>query len=245
MIIALKSKAEEYMGYSNSAAVVVTPHLLTLYAEDIFNALDYCGLQHLVIPLRCNVVPEASPVYAGYGLGLCSDYMNFTTCYAEERNMPMNYVSAILYTRTALIVTLTAMVHVYHTWEPGCRRLEDFAPGSDARCDQSNEDYYWESMRQRLTEIMVRNQYFEKLPRVLLMGESIQDKTFQRVLRKAVGSVTEKLSKILEDDAVFVAARGAADFAKRAEYNPRNSRSRGVSTGSWDSGIDELCEAQN
>ena len=96
MITALKSKAEEHTGYEILAAVVTVPHLLALYAEDILDALEYCGLQHLRIPVRVDLVVETSAAYAGYGFGLCADYTNFTACHAEE-DVPWDYVSAIVF----------------------------------------------------------------------------------------------------------------------------------------------------
>lgn len=128
--------------------------------------------------------------------------------------MPPEVVSAILYTRTALTVTLTIMRDAYYTWEPRYRRVEDFALGIDARCDNPSEEYYWEKVRERLIEIMVRNQYYEKPTKVLLLGESVHDETFARVLREALGSVLEAVPEILEDDAEFVAAKGAAEFCE-------------------------------
>ena len=77
-----------------------------------------------------------------------------------------------------------------------------------------SKEYYWEKVRERLIEIMVRNQYSEKPTKVLLLGESVHDETFARVLREALGSVLEAVPEILEDDAEFVAAKGAAEFCE-------------------------------
>lgn len=242
MITALKSRAEDRTGHRISAAVTATPHLLALYAEDILDAFEYCGLQHLHLSVRGSLANETGPAYAGYGLGLCSDYTSFTACDAEQMNMPWEAVSTILFTRTALTVTLTTMKGAYYTWEPRYRRLEDFTLGYDARHDNPREEYYWERVRERLIEIMVRNQYYQRPAKVLLLGESVLDETFARVLREALSSVMEEVPEILEDEAMFIAAKGAAEFAKRARYDPRNSHVEGIGIASRDIEMNELCQ---
>ena len=56
--------------------------------------------------------------------------------------------------------------------------------------------------------------------KVLLMGDCVHDETFQRILRQTLSRQMEDLPEILGKDLEGVAAKGAAEFAKRIPYDP-------------------------
>lgn len=135
--------------------------------------------------------------------------------------MPQDVIMAFVYTKQALTVTLSEIRSVLWLWEPEYRHREFFNLGHDAIKDGFPEDQYWEYVRQALMEIMVSHQYYPKPGKVLLMGESAADKQFRAVLEKALGSLMDEIPQILAQNAEYIAARGAAELAKRAPYDPR------------------------
>ena len=92
--------------------------------------------------------------------------------------MPDDVVMAVLYTRTALTVSLSIMASAYYLWEPPYRRLLDFSLGYDARPVTAADDSYWDAVGLKLQQLLIENPYYKRLAKVLLMGDCVQDKTF-------------------------------------------------------------------
>ena len=219
-----------------TAAIAATPHLIALYAEDLIDAFEYSGLQYLPTPVHSKLVYETGPAYAGCGFGLCSDYKNSTACRAQEHNMTLETVSVILYTRSVLTVTFTITRGAYYAYEPPTRRVEDFTLGSNARSNYPDEDDYWERVFTTLTQTM-QNKHWPTPRKVLLMGESVHDQLFMMVLEAALRSIGGvELPEVWGEEPVFVAARGAAEMAKRAMYDGENAKLAGddVDLGEWE-----------
>ena len=220
MVASLREAAESHLGHGIDSAAATMPHLIALYFEDIHDSFEYLNLNYLDMPVRYGQLRETSTTYAGYGLGLCSNYTDLVTCKAEQQAMPDDVVMAVLYTASALTVTLSVMKSAYYLWEPPYRHIEDFDLGSDAKHDNPNEAYYWERVRDRLREIMVTHQYYERPSKVLLLGENAHEEEFQRILNEALRSVMDPLPETYQVDAEYVAALGAAEMAKRAPWDP-------------------------
>ena len=68
----------------------------------------------------------------------------------------------VLFTHSSLTLTLSAIKSAYYLWEPGYRHLEDSRLGYDVRHGNHNEDFYWERVRDRLGEIIVKNPSYTK-----------------------------------------------------------------------------------
>lgn len=217
----LQNRTEDYLGYKISTAVATTPHLVALYEEDIADAFEYVGLQFESLPYWRTLVVETAAAYAGYGIGLCTNYTNPSACNAEQRSMPTEDIMAVLYTKQALTVTLSKIQSVLWLWEPRYRFHEDFTLGHHALENGPKQDHYWEYVREALMQIMVINPYYPKPSKVLLMGECANDETFRSVLEDALGSLMENMPEIFSQDAEFVAAKGAGELAKRAPYDIR------------------------
>ena len=196
MLAPLREAAESRLGHRIYSAATTMPHLIALYLEDIRDVFKYLGLRYLAMPVRYGRLHQTSTAYAGYGFGLWSRYTELATCKAEQQAMPDHVVMAVLFTASALTVTLSVTKLAYYLWEPLYRHIEDFGLGSDAKQDNPNEDYYWERVRDRLREIMVLHQYYERPSKVLLLGESAHEERFQRILNEALGSVMDTLPEI-------------------------------------------------
>lgn len=220
LLKALQVAVEHHLGYNIIDNVVATPHLVALYEEDLADVSDYLGLKLQYLPYWHNHITETGAAYVGYGFGLCSNYTDPPGCNAEMKAMPSENVMAVLYTKQALTVTLSKMQSAWYMWEPRYRYREHLDLGHDALEEGSKEEYYWENVRQALMGIMVANPYYPLPDRVLLMGDCANERKFRVVLDDALGSLMGKFPSILAEDTVYVAAKGAAELAKRGPYYP-------------------------
>ena len=134
--------------------------------------------------------------------------------------MPSDVVMAVLYTRTALTVSLSIMKSAYYLYEPPHRHLSDSSLGYDARPLNVADEGYWDAVGLKLEQILIENPYYERPAKVLLMGDCVRDITFQRILKKALNQRMGELPEILDRGSEGVAAEGAAECAKRIPYDP-------------------------
>lgn len=220
MLSDLRTLVEEQIGKPIESAGAATLNLVALYPEDLQDAFEYVGLRYLTFPVRYDVLYQTGAAYAGYGFGLCSDYTDRNACKQEQVDMPSDVVMAVLYTRTALTVSLSVMKSAYYLYEPLDRHLLDFSLGYDARCLSADEEDYWDAVESKLEQILAKNPYYKRPAKVLLMGDYVRDEHFQRTLKKAIGNQMAQLPEILIEGSEGVAAKGAAEFAKRVPYDP-------------------------
>lgn len=217
----LRDAVQRHLGYKVcSATAAATPHLLALYEEDMLDTFEYLGLRHLRLLSHADLLYESSAAYAGHGLGLCSDYSNYTACKDEEKRMPGEEIMAILYTRSALTVTFSGTKSAYYLWEPPYRHLEDFSLGHAARHDNPSEEFYWAAVRDRIQELILQNHNSVKPGKVLLFGECATDAKFTETVHDALESVMEERPEIMIGDIEGIAAIGTAEMAKRAQWDP-------------------------
>lgn len=223
MLSDLRTQVEEHIGRPVDSAGLTTLNLIALYHEDLQDAFEYIGLRYLVFPVGYDILYETSAAYAGYDHGLCSDYTDRAACKHEQEEVPSEIVMAILYTRTLLSVSLSITKSAYYLFEPRHRYLLDFSLGYDARSPQTTNADYWESVGSMLERILIENPNYQRPTKVLLMGDSVGDETFQLVLEKVLSSQMTKMPEILCKDPESVAAKGAAELAKRIPYDPYKS----------------------
>ncbi len=221
MLIALREQGEKYLGYNISTIALATPFLPALYPEDIFDALEYVGLDYYVHdpldPLKTRMLHDNRATYAGYGFGLCDNYTDVTACKAQHRRDWQGrgeFIFAILYTKTSLAATVTHLIGAYSVIESPIRLRQ---LGSDTRLNNPNEEYYWEAVRQTILHELM-NFHYVHLSKVIVTGDSAQDETFLRFLEATISSVREHEVELLYRDPVYVTAKGAAEMAKRAVY---------------------------
>lgn len=224
MTMHLRTAVETHLGHSITHALVSTPNLIALYDEDIQDTFDYLGLKCASANMRVRSLWETITAYAGNGLGLCSNYMNITACREELENMLDEEVVAVMLTQTALTVSQSKVRSAYNLWEPPYRRIVDFSLGLDSRNENPNEEYYWEAMKDRITEILIKNRYSPRPSQVLLFGEASENENFRAILQTSLASMMEAIPPILDKHSVFAPAIGAAEFAKRALWNEAHGR---------------------
>jgi hypothetical protein len=210
----LRAEAERYLGHSTKAASVTHPDLIALYEEDLKDALDFIGLGYIGILRSPNLLTDAFSILAGHGIGLCKHYTNPKICMFEEKNMTRLSFAPILFTRTILTLSSVYTPHsAYGVWTPFyAPPMLDFNLGSEKESDP----LYWKTI-----ETTVKT-YFQRdinRPSVLFLhGESSGDPRFIAAVSAAVADFKE-LPTVNNDDYIYVAARGAAEFARRAPFD--------------------------
>ena len=216
MLSDLRSAVEEEVGPITTAAVT-TMHLPALYDEDLHDAFEYVGLDYVTFPVGDvghNILYETSAAFAGYGYGLCDDYHSDPeACKKEQWGMAEQSVMAVVYTDTALSVSLSVLKSAYGLWEPSYRYLADFDLGYEGSLSSPAE--YWASLELKLGGILVENPNYERPDMVMLMGNRIEEPKFREVLSKVLTEQTEDPPKILSEGGTGVAAIGVAEMAKR------------------------------
>lgn len=215
MLSDLRTLVEEQTGKPIESAGMATLNLVALYPEDLQDAFEHVGLRYLTFPVRYDVLYETSAAYAGYDYGLCSDYIDRNGCKQEQDDMPSEVVMAVLYTHTVLTVSLSITKSAYYLYEPLHRHLLDFSLGYDAQSLPMADEDYWNAVESKLEQILIENPYYKRPAKVLLMGDCVRDKTFQHILKKVLSNQMAKMPEILSKDSEGVAAKGAAEFAKR------------------------------
>ncbi|KAJ9637336.1 hypothetical protein H2201_001733 [Coniosporium apollinis] len=222
MIKDLRAEAESLLGYQLSSALGTIVNLEGLNGNTLDAAFEYADLD--IIQLRAFNHPayETMTAYAGNGLGICSDYRNRTACKIELMAMQQTYVLSVLYTRTALTVALTLMRSAHDLYERPPLKVEDFTLGHDARHHNPDEKYYWEAVRDAIRRAVVWDvgAGIRQPAKLLLFGESSGDAKFRAALNETCQALFEKLPQWHENEPVFVAARGAAELAKRKPFDP-------------------------
>ena len=217
LIQQLRTKTEAKLGHSMDSVVVSFSHNVALYEEDIVDAIQYARLKSLTNKSFRFQPHQLSAAFAGSGIGLCTKFLDDQTCDKEEAAFPYEQVLALSYTKDALEASLSTLKTPYEPYEPAHHHLIDWDSGHSSLATHSRPDAFWAVVRRRILELSYRDYPTRRITTVLLLGESSTDKDFQRVLVDALSAYQEHLPVIYGADPLFVAARGAAEFAKRAE----------------------------
>lgn len=218
MISDLRAQVESQTGMPVDSATVTTLHLPALYYEDLHDAFEYVGLTYLPYMFFDHyVLYEISAVYAGYGYGLCSNYTDHDACKREEHGMPPEVDMAILFTRNVLTVSLSITRSADYLYDTSS--LKNFTLGYDARGREgADEEKYWDAVGLQVEQSVIDHGNWDRPAKVLLIGECVRDETFLRVLARALSHQMADKPEILSEDEEGIAAKGAAEFAKRFPY---------------------------
>ena len=226
MLSDLRTSVEDRVGPITIAAVT-TMHLPALYDEDLHDAFEFIGLKYITFPVGDvghNILYETSAAFAGYGFGLCSDFKyDPEACKNEQWNMPDRAVMAVVYTDTALSVSLSMMRSAYALWEPPYRYLSDFDLGYQASSLSGRE--YWAALELKLGKILLENPNYERPSMVMLMGDRIEELEFCAILDKVLRDQMQERPEVFSTGGREVAARGAAEMAKREIFNGKQNPS--------------------
>lgn len=227
LIYHLRTRTEASLGQSIDYVVVSFSHNVALYEEDINDAIEYAGLKPLTGSSFYQQPRELAVAFAGSGLGLCEHYSDAEKCKEEENRLPREQVLAISYTEKALEISLSTMENAYQPYEPKNSHFIDWDVGEGSLADYSRADAYWVVVRRKILELSYRDYVKKPITQVLLLGEKALGETFQRILLAALHEFQDELPMIHRADPLYLAAKGAAEFAKRAQEQaayPRKPR---------------------
>lgn len=204
------------LGQRICSVVVSSPYSIALYDEDISDALNYAGLEPLT-DRSLQIQPhQLSAASGGVGLGLCEHSEDFERCKQEERDLPYEQVLVISYTKDALEVSLAAVKSAYRPIEPENHHLIDWDLGENSLDSYSRVDAYWIVIRGRILELGYSEYPKKQITAVMLLGESAHNEDFQHNVIDALQEFQDDLPIIHRADPLYLAARGAAEYAKRA-----------------------------
>ena len=209
MLLALRAGVEEKVGPITSAGVT-TMNLVALYEEDLRDAFEYVSLKYIAFPVGWvgHSLHETSAAYAGYGYGLCTHYKTDPkACMREQYAMCDEVVMAVLYTDTALSVSLSVIRPAYALWEPEYWYLADFDLGYNTYVEVESPEEYWSAVWLKIQQIMIENPGYTPPSKVLLMGDRTDEREFREILVRVLWEQMGELPEILSEGAVGVAAR--------------------------------------
>lgn len=213
----LRTQTEASLGQSIDFVVVSFSRNIALYEEDINDAIEYAGLKPLTGSSFDQQPHELAVAFAGSGLGFCEHYNDVEKCKEEENRLPREQVLAISYTKDAFEVSLSTIDNAYQPYEPKNSHFIDWNLGEGSLADYSRVDAYWAVVRRKMLELSYRDYVKKPITQVVLLGESALGETFQRVLLAALHEFQDELPTIHRADPLYLAAKGAAEFAKRAQ----------------------------
>ncbi|KAF4549357.1 Hypothetical protein D9617_22g067030 [Elsinoe fawcettii] len=225
MLAALRDQAELFTGGKVTSAVVTIPHLVALYDEDIVDAFYHVGMTMSRQSFYEHLVYESATAYAGSGFGLCSNFTDIVGCRKESYRGARDPVMIILYTREGITITVPVFDGLFSLWEPLYRLAQDWTLGSNellARTTQEAIDEYWALVRELIFNLYTLG-HFEFPSKIILKGESAEDSTFRQNVIEALEFVSDgrKIPPILDVEPMYLAAKGAAEFAKRSPWTER------------------------
>jgi len=211
-MIALRKVTEETLGEKIDVAIVTRPDLAALYDEDMVDALEYAGIRYLETCPDCPVQFELWSGFAGNGLGLCNSFHNTDMCEEEMKHMPRWIVLSVLYTDTALYTYEGFLSHAYLFSKYEDFRIDykslDWDLGAGSIPDGPDEEQkYWNTV---YAHILKLTRAFQSLPiqKVIFQGESAHKNRFIEVVKAVVAELQIEVPEFLEEDSVFVAAKG-------------------------------------
>lgn len=212
-MLKLRNLVDNQLGAGTTGNVLTTmPKLPGLEEEDLQDALEHVGLRGLVTHKHIRYVFEISAAFAGEGFGLCAHPENCDSCEIEEADMPFRQILAISLTNTSFTAVYTYAQSAFVSWYEA--ETVDFELGLENEGGQE----YWDKICDGI--VSVGREAKAPLDTLLLLGEGAAHTTFVKTLDEA----WEKLYpgngpsvKFLRgEDPLYAAARGAAEFAKRA-----------------------------
>jgi hypothetical protein len=214
----LRAQIESDLKITVSDAVLTTTHLEAIYEDDFEDICENAGFQ-LIIPKGAYdpLIWETGCAYGGNGFGWCEHWQNDTQCDIEVIKLPVRVILAVHYSRTALTSTLAEIRRPIGSREGYGRRVEDFTLGSDAKERYEREDDYWTDVKGAILQKMIETPAMTKPGMIILTGDMISDESFRRVLEDGIRNYLGWVPPIYADDAMAVAAKGAAELRRRGK----------------------------
>ncbi|OAX78030.1 hypothetical protein ACJ72_07665 [Emergomyces africanus] len=219
LISELKAQTEQLLGHPLHFVAISSPDYIQLSETEIAQAIEPLGLKNLP---NQHGLSLTSSEYAGYSSGLITIPTTLNPC--DEKPNQTETILHLEYTQTALSGSISnlqdsALHHtnnVFADWHLGLSNKPRFIE------EEAYWDQLWRCLRRHVQDVE------SKITKVILTGDAVlpDNLRFFQVARSALhGFVEPSVLHALGDDTldpVFMAARGAAEFAKRTQGSYRN-----------------------
>ncbi|KAH7360409.1 hypothetical protein BKA65DRAFT_591473 [Rhexocercosporidium sp. MPI-PUGE-AT-0058] len=194
------------------------PEIPNLLSEDWAEVVELSGLEVLRSyknygqPLN-----DLSAAWAGMGYGLCEHWRDIEKCEEEEELIVPRFALALSFTGDALSVHKTWVANAHFTFNIVSETYRDLGWES-WRINPANTTF-WDSLGKAVVDVATSQPEYV-IQDLILLGEFAEEKIFLDAVWKALGDVTG-VTKLWEPlqvsgfNAEFIAARGAAELAKR------------------------------
>ncbi|KAH6615004.1 hypothetical protein C7974DRAFT_57295 [Boeremia exigua] len=214
----VRSAVEAELGTSVSTIAPVAPQIVGWDSEDFEDALHLAGLTSL----RLGDKPtywDTNAAFAGMGYGLCESKTDLAECLEEERQMPYEHVLFLNFDKSSFSATVQYLQHADQEWSYSSRA--DMTLGWwNLPVFEVSRARFWAQIHEVILEVAGA---LQRAPnKIVLLGEHGTDSEFLDVVKAALWDVLEidvslLLSANKAEDVRMLSARGAAEFARRAE----------------------------
>jgi hypothetical protein len=202
----------------------IAPAFATLngFEDDAFHdALEFAGLTSAKPTNGADsfVYRETNAAYAGHGYGLCESWRNSKECGDEEKHMRHEHVLFLNFDSSFFSATVQYMQNAYD--ENAYSNTNDMSLGWwNLPVDDVPRARFWARMHEELIKTVGAVQHPPN--KIVLLGEHAGDAEFIEVVKTAMWEILEidvslMLSAHVAEGVGRLAARGAAEFARRSE----------------------------
>lgn len=224
----VRNAVEEKLGAPVSTIAPVAPQLVGWVSDYFQDALDLAGLTSSRPDDQKPTYWDTNAAFAGMGYGLCSIRTNLADCANEERQMPYEHVLFLDFDNSSFSATVQYLQHVRQEWTYSTRISTDLGWWNLPVFEVSRAKF-WAQIHEVIQEVAGA---LQRAPnKIVLLGDHGENPEFLDVVKAALWDVLEfdievMLSAGNARDVGMVAARGAAEFALRAEMGRHAGRTR-------------------
>ncbi|PVH88932.1 hypothetical protein DL98DRAFT_508791 [Cadophora sp. DSE1049] len=160
---------------------------------------------------------DLNAAWAGMGYGLCEHWRDIDACEEEEELIVPRFALALSFTGDELSVHKTWISNAHYTYSIVSKNYRDL--GYESWRSNPANSTFWDLLGKAVADVATSEPQYV-IQDLIIMGEYAEEKNFLDAVWKALGDVADvqKLWQPLQVSgfsAEFVAARGAAELAKR------------------------------
>mgnify|MGYP004188314547 CR=1 FL=1 len=197
---------------------VSLPDLPNLLSDDWAEIVDLSGLEVLKsYKTRGQPLNRLNAAWAGMGYGLCEYWRDIDACEEEEELIVPKFALELSFTGDELSAHKSWVFNAHNMYRIASANHKYL--GYDSWRSNPSNSTFWDSLGKAVVDVATSEPECA-IEELVIMGEYAEDKNFLDAVWKALGDVVDvqKLWQPLQVSgfsAEFVAARGAAELAKR------------------------------
>ncbi|KAF2730594.1 hypothetical protein EJ04DRAFT_515173 [Polyplosphaeria fusca] len=215
--------------FNMTQAAAAVPRLPALYDEDLYDAFEYSGVEYLQImnetQHKTYLTYESSAALVELDLAVQRSPFEEVGCDEEisVENIGEDVYYLVDFTRDSLAAYYTRARSAYVVMESANISFE-LGLSKSAETDSA---FYWESVRAAMLDPLVYH-ISSKPGTIILTGDCATDAEFRKVLDSVVAQWwrEEVQPEIIDEDAMFVQAKGVAEFVRRQNNGEREKPER-------------------